>query len=101
MHRFIVVVWMFGVVHALGAGTDSGTIWLRVLLMASVAPAMFLTLYRWLPEQQRDRDISAPGTHGDTVVVHPHARHGSGEQQPRRQVTIPAPDLPTTRPHRR
>ena len=46
MHRFIVVVWVMGVVHALGAGTDGSTLWLRVLVMASVAPAMLLTLYR-------------------------------------------------------
>jgi sulfoxide reductase heme-binding subunit YedZ len=93
VHRFIVVVWILGVVHALGAGTDAGTLWLRLVLLASVAPAMFLTLYRWLPEDNRDRDISAPGTHGDTVIVHPHEQAGHSHPQPpaRRQVVIPDP----------
>ena len=91
MHRFIVVVWIMGVVHSLGAGTDAGTIWLRALILASVAPALFLTLYRWLPENNRERDMSTPGTHGETLVVHPHggrpARAGTESQ-----VTIPAPE---------
>jgi DMSO/TMAO reductase YedYZ heme-binding membrane subunit len=97
LHRLIVVVWVMGIVHALGAGTDSSTLWLRIILMASVAPAMFLTLYRWLPEAQRDRDISAPDTHGGTVVIHPHEAHHERSHKPQHHrgdlsgVTIPAP----------
>lgn len=98
LHRFIVVVWILGVVHALGAGTDSGTLWLRILLMASVAPAMFLTLYRWLPEKQRDRDVSVPGASGETVVVNPHHREGDrAGGRTRKQIVIPAPDRTTRR----
>ena len=82
LHRSIVLVWILAVVHSLGAGTDAGTLWLRILIMASIAPALFLTLYRWLPEENRDRDVEVPGTHGDTVVVHAH--HNT-------QITVPAP----------
>lgn len=101
LHRLIVVVWVMGVVHALGAGTDSSTLWLRIVLMASVAPAMFLTLYRWLPESQRDRDITAPDTKGGTVVIHPHEGHeGKRHRDPAGHgdlsgVTIPAPPSET------
>src|SRR4029079_6503345 len=28
-HRFTVVVWVLGVIHALGAGTDASTVWLQ------------------------------------------------------------------------
>lgn len=70
LHRFIVVVWVMAIAHAFLAGTDSSTLWMRVLLMASIAPAMFLTLYRWLPEDNRHRDLSAPGAgKGETVIV--------------------------------
>ncbi|MCX6390396.1 MAG: hypothetical protein NT122_07205 [Solirubrobacterales bacterium] len=103
MHRFIVVVWVMGVVHALGAGTDGSTLWLRVLVMASVAPAMFLTLYRWLPEGQRNKDITAPDTHGGTVVIHPHESHEDAERR-RRQAKrhesrkrTPLPSTPVAR----
>lgn len=94
LHRLIVVVWVMGVAHSLGAGTDAGTAWFRILIIASVAPALFLTLYRWLPEDNRDRDITAPGTNGETVIIHPHEHETpppsrSAEKSP--QVTIPAP----------
>jgi predicted ferric reductase len=70
MHRFIVVVWVMAIVHSFFAGTDASTVWMRVLLMASIAPTLFLTLYRWLPEENRHRDLSAPGgTKGETVIV--------------------------------
>ena len=70
MHRFIVVVWAMAIVHAFFSGTDAPTVWMRVLLMASMAPELFLTLYRWLPEENRHRDLSAPGgTKGETVTV--------------------------------
>lgn len=69
MHRFIVVVWLLSVVHSFFAGTDSTKPWMQVLLMASIAPALFLTLYRWLPEDNRNREMSAPGTSGETVIV--------------------------------
>lgn len=57
------------IAHSFFAGTDATTTWMRILLMASIAPAMFLTLYRWLPEDNRNRDMSAPGAGGETVVV--------------------------------
>ena len=70
LHRFIVVVWVMAIGHAFFAGTDASTLWMRILLLASIAPALFLTLYRWLPEDNRHRDLEAPGgTAGDTVVI--------------------------------
>jgi sulfoxide reductase heme-binding subunit YedZ len=70
LHRFIVVVWVMAIGHSFFAGTDASTAWMRILLLASIAPALFLTLYRWLPEDNRHRDLEAPGgTAGDTVVI--------------------------------
>ena len=93
MHRLIVVVWILAVVHSLGAGTDASTVWFRALLIASVAPALFLTLYRWLPEDNRDRDITAPGTAGDTVVIHPHDHQTPAHPRPRVVIPAPNPDV--------
>ncbi len=102
MHRAIVLVWILAVVHSLGAGTDAGTLWLRIVIMASVAPALFLTLYRWLPEENRDRDVSVPGTHGDTVIVHAHHDRPTipaPSEGRRRQPVIPAPTPRRRDPH--
>jgi sulfoxide reductase heme-binding subunit YedZ len=94
MHRAIVLVWILAVVHALGAGTDAGTLWLRIVIMVSIAPALFLTLYRWLPEENRDRDVEVPGTHGDTVIVHAHQDGRVSVPTPRGQASTPGEVAP-------
>ncbi len=42
LHRATVLVWLLGVIHALGAGTDAGTAWLQVLMLATGAPIVVL-----------------------------------------------------------
>lgn len=53
MHRLTVVVYLLGVVHALGAGTDASSGWLRIALLLSGAPILFLFLLRILPRPRR------------------------------------------------
>jgi len=48
LHRATVIVWVLGVAHTLGAGTDAGTLWLRITMLATGAPIVFLTLVRIL-----------------------------------------------------
>ncbi len=45
-HRFTVVVYLLGIVHVLGAGTDASTTWLRAWLLATGVPIAGLFLYR-------------------------------------------------------
>lgn len=52
-HRFTIVVWALGVVHALGAGTDAATPWMRVGLVALAAPVVGLFVARVLPGPRR------------------------------------------------
>ena len=48
LHRATVVVYVLGVIHTLGAGTDAHSQWLRVLMLASGAPIVFLFCARLL-----------------------------------------------------
>lgn len=46
LHRATAAVWVLGVVHTLGAGSDASTVWLRVVMLVTGAPIVFLLLVR-------------------------------------------------------
>jgi sulfoxide reductase heme-binding subunit YedZ len=46
LHRATPVVYVLGVVHTLGAGTDAGSSWLRAFMIATVVPAAALLVAR-------------------------------------------------------
>ena len=48
MHRWIVLVWVLSVVHALGAGSDAAKLWLRAIVLVPVAPIVYLLVVRML-----------------------------------------------------
>ena len=45
-HRATVLVYLLGIIHALGAGTDASTPWLRVFLIVTGVPIAGLFLHR-------------------------------------------------------
>jgi methionine sulfoxide reductase heme-binding subunit len=45
-HRLTVVVWLLAAVHALTAGTDASTPWMRAILIASAVPIVSLFVVR-------------------------------------------------------
>jgi sulfoxide reductase heme-binding subunit YedZ len=51
LHRLTLLVYVLGVIHTLGAGTDASTPWLQAILLVTGAPILFLTLLRWLPDR--------------------------------------------------
>lgn len=53
LHRLTLLVYVLAVVHALGAGTDASTPWLRAILVVTGAPIVFLALLRWLPGEAK------------------------------------------------
>ncbi len=55
MHRFTVVVYVLGLVHALGAGTDASIPVVRYAMLATIAPVLFLFALRVLRERARSR----------------------------------------------
>lgn len=67
LHRLTLLVYVLGVAHTLGAGTDASTPWLRAILLVTAAPILFLALLRWLP------DVALPGRRRQ-VAAADHAR---------------------------
>jgi hypothetical protein len=41
-----VIVWILSVGHALGAGSDASRLWLRAVVLAPVAPIVYLLVVR-------------------------------------------------------
>lgn len=61
LHRATVLVWVLGVIHTLGAGSDAATQWLRAFVLLPAIPIVYLTLLRSLqgrarPVAQRPRE---------------------------------------------
>jgi methionine sulfoxide reductase heme-binding subunit len=59
LHRATVLVWVLGIVHTIGAGSDASTLWLRAFMLITGAPILYLTVLRILqsrkPKPQRAR----------------------------------------------
>ena len=46
LHRATPVVYVLGLIHTLGAGTDAGSSWLRAFMLATAVPAVALLVVR-------------------------------------------------------
>ena len=49
LHRLPPLVYVLGVTHALGSGSDAGTPWMTALLIVTGAPILYLGILRALP----------------------------------------------------
>ena len=58
-HRLIALVYVMGAVHALGAGSDGGGVWLRVLVVVTALPIAGLLVPRYRPRHRPAR-VPAP-----------------------------------------
>jgi sulfoxide reductase heme-binding subunit YedZ len=59
MHRATVVVYVLGVIHALGAGSDASTPWLRAFLLVTGVPIVALFVRRVVARRTRPRAPAA------------------------------------------
>lgn len=59
MHRWTLVVYVLGVVHALGSGTDARSAWLLLIVAATGVPILLLTALRFLPPRPRPSVLGA------------------------------------------
>jgi methionine sulfoxide reductase heme-binding subunit len=53
LHRATVAVWLLGVVHTLGAGSDAAKLWLQYIVLAPVVPIVYLLVVRFLAADPR------------------------------------------------
>lgn len=49
LHRWTLGVYVLGIAHTLGSGTDARSVWLLGLLAATAAPIVFAATMRYLP----------------------------------------------------
>lgn len=54
-HRATILVYIMGVIHTLGAGTDAGAVWLRAFLVATGVPIVLLLAHRLRPRRAAPR----------------------------------------------
>jgi len=52
LHRATVLVWVLGVVHTVGAGSDASTLWLRAYMLLTGVPIVYLTVLRMLQSRK-------------------------------------------------
>ncbi len=52
LHRATVLVWALAAVHTLGAGSDGGRLWMRALVLAPVAPVVYLLVVRLIGSER-------------------------------------------------
>ncbi len=55
LHKATIAVYALAVIHTLGAGSDAGEPWLRVAMVVTGAPILYLLVVRMLPAPQRPR----------------------------------------------
>jgi sulfoxide reductase heme-binding subunit YedZ len=85
LHRFTALLWVAGLVHALGEGTDAGQLWFLAMIAIVTIPAVMLLAVRYLrPGGRRRPAAPRPGAPASsarariaTVRPAPVARPGS------------------------
>lgn len=60
LHRFTAVVWIVGLVHALGEGTDAGQLWFLAMLAIVAIPALLLLATRVIRAGAPARGVGQP-----------------------------------------
>jgi sulfoxide reductase heme-binding subunit YedZ len=76
LHRYTALLWLFGLAHSVGEGTDAGQLWFLALIGVVAVPALALLATRWLttaPHAQPPR-----ATRGDVRSVPARAVETAG-----------------------
>jgi sulfoxide reductase heme-binding subunit YedZ len=60
LHRATVLAWGMSAVHALGAGSDSTTVWLRCIALAPIVPIVYLFVLRLLGRRSASARPATP-----------------------------------------
>lgn len=55
LHRLTLAIYVLSLAHTLGSGTDAGSPWLMVLVVAITTPIVFGATYRLLPASREPR----------------------------------------------
>jgi sulfoxide reductase heme-binding subunit YedZ len=72
VHRATVIVWVMSVVHALGAGSDGATVWLRAVVLLPLPVIAYLLVVRAFGTERRSAPPHARRAHPDPPRRDPH-----------------------------
>lgn len=61
LHRWTLAVYLLAIAHTLGAGTDAGAPWMRLVLLASLAAPLYAAAYRFLPGKSKGTSSGGQG----------------------------------------
>ena len=70
-HRFIAVFWALAAIHVIGAGTDTVSWWLRIVLAATIAVGTVLIVQRGLAGRTRPAGREPARTGGGSAGTEP------------------------------
>jgi sulfoxide reductase heme-binding subunit YedZ len=62
LHRLTPLVYVLGVIHTVGSGSDAGTAWLTAILIATGTPILYLGILRALPAPSPSRAAARAGS---------------------------------------
>lgn len=98
LHRGTVLVWILGVLHTVGAGTDAATPWLRATMLVTGAPIVFLALLRVLHREPPARGRAAAAVPGNgrpagAVAARPAAAAAPRALDDRARAVRPRPSI--------
>ena len=100
LHRATVLVYVLSVAHTLGAGTDASEPWMRVLVIATGAPIVFLFVLRVLAPRKGPRfvryrvtDVRPESSSVCSFELEPAGRRRLGPAQPGQFISVRA-DVP-------
>ena len=60
LHRLTPLVYVLGVIHTVGSGSDAGTAWMTAILIATGTPILYLGILRALPAERPARAAAVP-----------------------------------------
>jgi len=81
LHRFTAVLWLLGLGHALGEGTDAGQVWFLAMIGIVAVPALALLVTRYLTDEPPNaRPVTPRRSDGGSLVppAPPRATTGVG-----------------------
>jgi len=91
LHKATLLVYLMSVAHTLGSGTDASEPWMRVLLVATGAPILFLLVVRILPPPKKDdgfRRLTVTEVTPESATVTSFALDPAPEFRPGQFLTV-------------
>jgi len=80
LHRATLLVWVLGVVHTLGGGSDAATSWLRSFVLLPAIPIAYLFVLRIFPSRRVERGAAGVTANGRSGAL--AAGPGAGIDSP-------------------